>query len=70
MLLTWESGSTTLAQVYDAGAGKAVGGQFTIGVRDHNYLSFKGYPDGSVAGPAVGASATSIRIARVLPMSA
>ncbi|MEJ3750721.1 hypothetical protein WEI85_46635 [Actinomycetes bacterium KLBMP 9797] len=68
MLLAWESGSSMAAQVYDAGSGKAVGKQFTIGVRDHNYQAFKAYPDGSAAYPAAGGNSRSIRIARVLPL--
>jgi hypothetical protein len=36
-------------------------------VRDHDYLAFKAYADGSVAYPAAGSSSTSIRIARVMP---
>lgn len=57
------------ARVYDAGSGKTVGGQFTINVRDHNYQAFKAYPDGSAAYPAAGGGDTSIRVARVLPMT-
>ena len=67
MLLAWQSGSATAAQVYDSGTGKAVGARLTIGVRDHDYQAFKSYPDGSVAYPAAGSTGTSIRIARVLP---
>jgi hypothetical protein len=69
MLLAWESGSTMLAQVHDAASGKAVGNQLTIGVKDHAYQAFKAYPDGSVAYPAAGTTATSIRVARVLPLA-
>lgn len=69
MLLAWESGSSMAAQVYDAGSGKAVGSQFTVNVRDHNYQAFKAYTDGSVAYPAAGGNSTSIRIARVMPMA-
>jgi hypothetical protein len=69
MLLAWSSGSSIAAQVYDAGTGKAVGGRLTIGVRDHDYQAFKAYPDGSVAYPAAGGGSTSIRVARVMPMS-
>jgi hypothetical protein len=68
-LLTWESGSSMLGQVYDTGSGKTVGGQFTIAVKDHNYQAFKAYADGSAAYPAAGSSTTSIKIARVLPLS-
>jgi hypothetical protein len=67
MLLAWESGSSIAAQAYDAASGKTIGAQFTIGVRDHNYQAFKSYADGSVAYPAAGGGATSIRIARVMP---
>lgn len=69
MLLAWASGSSMAAQVYDAGSGKTVGSKFTVNVRDHNYQAFKAYPDGSVAYPAAGSSNTSIRIARVMPLS-
>jgi len=69
MLLAWESGSAMTAQVYDAGTGKAVGSQFPVTVRDHNYQAFKAYADGSAAYPAAGSTSTSIKIARVLPLS-
>ncbi|MEV4412545.1 hypothetical protein [Catellatospora sp. NPDC049609] len=69
MLLAWASGSAIAAQVYDSGNGRTVGAKFTIGVKDHDYQAFKPYPDGSAAYPATGGSGTSIRIARVLPLS-
>ena len=69
MLLAWQSGSSLLAQVYDAGTGKAVGKQFTIAVLDHNYQAFKAYADGSVAYPAAGSTSSSIKIARVMPLA-
>ncbi|MEJ3744891.1 cellulose-binding domain-containing protein [Actinomycetes bacterium KLBMP 9797] len=69
MLLAWESGSSMAAQVYDAGSGTTVGEQFTVDVRDHNFQAFKAYPDGSAAYPAAGSTNTSIRIARVLPLT-
>jgi hypothetical protein len=69
MLLTWESGSSMAAQIYDSGSGQAVGEQFSIDVPDHNYQAFKAYPDGSVAYPAAGSANTSIRIARVMSCS-
>ena len=40
-----------------------------VAVPDHNYQAFKAYADGSVAYPAAGSSSTSIRIARVLPLT-
>ncbi|WP_307874628.1 hypothetical protein [Frankia nepalensis] len=69
MLLTWKSGSSTAAQVYDTNTGRAVGGQFTIAVPDHTYVEAKDYADGSVAFPAVGTSGTSVRIVRVMPLT-
>ena len=69
MLLAWESGSSIAAQAYDATTGTAVGSRFTIGVKDHSYQAFKSYADGSVAYPAAGSTGTSIRIARVMPLS-
>ena len=60
-------GSSIAAQVYDSSTGKAVGKRFTIKANDHSYQAFKAYPDGSAAYPAAG-SATSIRIARVMPV--
>ena len=67
MLLAWESGTTMAAQVRSASDGSAVGAQLDIGVADHRYQDFKAFPDGSVAYPARGSTARSLRIARVLP---
>jgi len=67
MLLAWASGSSMAAQVRDSGDGSTVGSQFTIGVSDHQYQAFKAYADGSVAYPAAGSGATSIKVARVMP---
>jgi hypothetical protein len=69
MLLAWASGSSMTARVYDAGTGRAVGSTFTINVRDHDYQGFAAYADGSVAYPAAGSNAASIRIARVMPLA-
>jgi hypothetical protein len=69
MLLTWQDGSAMAAQVHDADSGAAVGDEFTISVRDHDFQAFKAYPDGSAAYPAAGSDSTSVKIARVLPMS-
>lgn len=68
MLLAWESGAAMTAQVYDTTAAKPVGGTFIVDAKDHAYQAFKSYPDGSVAYPAAGANATTIRVARVMPM--
>jgi hypothetical protein len=69
MLLAWESGSSMVAQVRSASDGSAVGAQLSIGVVDHRYQDFKPFPDGSVAYPARGSTAQSVRIARVLSCS-
>jgi hypothetical protein len=67
MLLTWKSGSSIAAQVYDSATGATVGGQFTINAADHTYVNFEDYPDSSTAYPAAGSSSNSIKIARVAP---
>ena len=69
MLLTWKSGSSLAAQVYDAGSGAPVGSQFSIGVPDHPWQSFKAFPDGSVAWASVGSASSTIQVARVMPCS-
>jgi hypothetical protein len=69
MLLSWESGSSMAAQVYDAGSGQTSGDQFAIDAKDHDFQAFKAYPDGSAAYPAAGDTDTTIRIARVMPWS-
>jgi hypothetical protein len=60
MLLSWESGSSMAAQIYDSGGGQTVGNQFTMCVPNHNYQAFKAYVDGSVAYPAAESRSTSI----------
>jgi hypothetical protein len=69
MLLTWKSGSSLAAQVYDSGTGALVGAQFTIAVPDHPWQSWKPFPDGSVAFAAVASASSTIQIARVMPCS-
>ncbi len=69
MLLTWKSGSSLAAQVYDSGTGDSVGSPFTIAVPDHPWQSWKPFPDGSVAYAAVGSASSTIQIARVMPCS-
>jgi hypothetical protein len=69
MLLAWETGTSMAAQVRNASDGSAIGPQLTVGVADHRYQDFKSFPDGSVAYPARGSTAQSVRIARVLPCS-
>jgi hypothetical protein len=69
MLLTWGSGSSMAAQVYDSSTGATVGSQFTIAAPDHPWQSFKPYPDGSVAFASVASASSTIQITRVLPCS-
>jgi hypothetical protein len=69
MLLAWQSGSSMAVQAYDSGTGKTVGPKVTMAVKDHAYQAFKSYADGSAAYPAAGSGGTSIKIARVLPVS-
>jgi hypothetical protein len=69
MLLTWKSGSSLAARIYDAGSGTSVGDQFTIAVPDHPWQSWKSFPDGSVAWASAGSAAAAIQIARVMPCS-
>ncbi|MEU4561624.1 hypothetical protein AB0F72_24855 [Actinoplanes sp. NPDC023936] len=69
MLLAWQSGSSTAVRAFDSGSGKALGGTVRVAVKDHAYQAFKGYADGSVAYPAAGSSSTTVKIARILPMT-
>ena len=69
MLLTWKSGSSMVAQVYDSSTGATVGSQFTIAIPDHPWQSWKPFPDGSVAYAAVGSASSTIQIARLMPCS-
>ncbi|MCD5348938.1 hypothetical protein [Kineosporia mesophila] len=69
MLLSWGSGSSTQAQILNRSTGAAIGSPLTLAVKDHNYTAFKAYEDGSVAYPAEGSTTSSIKVARVMPMS-
>ena len=69
MLLTWASGSSMAAQVYDSSTGATVGAQFTIAAPSHPWQSWKPYPDGSVAFASVGSASATIQISRVMPCS-
>ncbi len=40
-----------------------------IAAKDHDYQAFKAYADGSAAYPAAGGTSTSIKIARLMPLS-
>jgi hypothetical protein len=67
MLLSWGSGTGMAAQVRSMTDGSTVGSQLTIAVKEHPYLAFKPYADGSAAYAAAGTNNTSITVARVMP---
>ncbi|HVY26996.1 MAG TPA: hypothetical protein VHB79_10605 [Polyangiaceae bacterium] len=67
MLLAWGSGQTIAAQVRDLTSGEVIGTQLSLKARDHAFQAFKPAADGSAVYPAAGDTATSVKIARVLP---
>jgi hypothetical protein len=67
MLLSWGSGTGIAAQVRAMTDGSTVGSQFTINVKDHVYIAFKAYADGSAAYPGAGKDSMSVNVARVMP---
>ena len=69
MLLTWASGTSMAAQVYDSSTGATVGAQFTIAAPSNQWTSWKPYPDGSVGYASVASASSTVQIARVLPCS-
>ena len=71
LFAAWMPASDTnmVGQVLDAGTGASIGSQVTIDVPSNQFQDFRDYPDGSVAYPAPGSSATKIKIVRVLPCS-
>ena len=58
---------TLLVQALDATTGEAHGAPVPVAVAGNRYQEFKPYPDGSVAYPAAGSSATKLKILRILP---
>ncbi len=55
-------------QALNAGTGAAEGAPFNVaGVVGNRYQDFRTFPDGSVAYPAPGSTATKVKILRVLP---
>jgi hypothetical protein len=68
-------GRQMVLQVLDATTGMPPGGanagplKLTPNVLGSRYQDFRPYPDGSVAYPAPGGSATKLKILRVLPCS-
>ncbi|GAB6899831.1 hypothetical protein JCM9957A_29210 [Kineosporia succinea] len=69
MLLTWGSGTTTKAKILSRSTGATIGSTLTIKAKDHDFMSWKEYKDGSTAYAASGANSNYIKIARVMPVS-
>jgi hypothetical protein len=79
LLAAWETSTATgdltsldtarkfYLQTLDAATGAAEGAPFQVSVKGNRYYEFKDFPDGSVAYPAPGSSATRIKIIRILP---
>jgi len=54
-------------QALDSSSGAAVSAPIAVPVRNNRYQEMKAFPDGSVAYPAPGSSASKLKILRVLP---
>jgi hypothetical protein len=54
-------------QTQNAATGEAEGGPLQVDVNGNRYYEFRDYPDGSIAYPTAGTSATKIKIMRILP---
>jgi hypothetical protein len=80
LLAAWETSTATgdlaandpnrklYVQALDAQTGAAMASPVLVtGVAGNRYQEFRGFPDGSVAYPAPGSSATKIKILRILP---
>jgi hypothetical protein len=67
MIAAWEDGDGITARVFDRTTGAEVSEPFSLPVPDNRYQWLETMADGSVAYAAPGTSATSVRIARVLP---
>ena len=61
------SATSMVGQVLDASTGVTIGSTVPIAVPSNQFQDFRDYPDGSVAYPAPGSSATKVKIVRVLP---
>ncbi|MGC4087849.1 MAG: hypothetical protein QM756_08120 [Polyangiaceae bacterium] len=57
------------AQVRSRSTGAAIGDAQQVSVKGNQYQDFRSFPDGSVAFPAPGDNATSVKIMRILPCS-
>jgi hypothetical protein len=67
-LLPTDTGRKLYVQTLDASTGAAEGAPYYVsGVLGSRYQDFRAFPDGSVAYPAPGSTATSIKILRVSP---
>jgi hypothetical protein len=67
MIVSWATGASMTAQVYDSSTGDAVGSSFTVDAADHPCRSSKPFPDGTATYAGVASASSTIQIARVLP---
>jgi len=63
----WTADRKFYIQTHSASTGEAEGGPFQVDIKGNKYYAFRDFPDGSVAYPTAGLSATTIKIMRVLP---
>jgi len=69
-LSSWDAERKLHVQAFMKDTGAAIGDPLVIdGVLGNRYVSFRAFPDGSVAVPVGGESNTSVRILRILPCS-
>ena len=66
-LLANDANRKLYVQARDRATGDAVGDVVQVMAKGNRYQEFIGFPDGSVAYPAPGSSATKLKIVRVLP---
>jgi hypothetical protein len=79
LLAAWETASAAndfsvrttgrkfYVQTHDAATGTVEGGPYQVDLNGNRYVEFRDYPDGSVAYPSAGSTATKIKIMRALP---
>ncbi|MBN1655313.1 MAG: hypothetical protein JXA30_16220 [Deltaproteobacteria bacterium] len=63
----WTTDRKFYIQTYSGSTGEAEGGPLQLEIKGNKYYEFRDFPDGSVAYPAAGSSATKIKVVRVLP---
>jgi len=66
-LLENDANRELFVQVLDSSTGAAVSSPIRVAAKGNRYHALRAFPDGSVAYASVGASATTLKIVRVLP---